>query len=62
MQGRQQAIINFIAHFTSINGYPPSNREIQAAVNLKSVATAKGVQGEIYPCKPDIFEQTYEKV
>ena len=21
----------------------------------------KGVQGEIYPCKPDIFEQTYEK-
>lgn len=22
----------------------------------------KGVQGEIYPCKPDIFEQTYEEV
>jgi len=22
----------------------------------------KGVQGEIYPCKPDIFEETYEKV
>lgn len=22
----------------------------------------KGVQGEIYPCKPDIFEKTYEKV
>jgi len=20
----------------------------------------KGVQGEVYPCKPDIFEQTYE--
>ncbi len=20
----------------------------------------KGVQGECYPCKPDIFEQTYE--
>jgi len=20
------------------------------------------VQGEVYPCKPDIFEQTYEKV
>lgn len=20
-----------------------------------------GVQGEVYPCKPDIFEQTYEK-
>lgn len=22
----------------------------------------KGVKGEIYPCKPDIFEETYEKV
>ncbi|EUJ24751.1 hypothetical protein PGRAN_02610 [Listeria grandensis FSL F6-0971] len=22
----------------------------------------QGVQGEIYPCKPDIFEATYEKV
>ena len=21
----------------------------------------KGVNGEIYPCKPDIFEKTYEK-
>jgi hypothetical protein len=21
----------------------------------------KGVQGEFYPCKPDIFEQTYEE-
>jgi len=22
----------------------------------------RGVKGELYPCKPDIFEQTYEKV
>jgi hypothetical protein len=22
----------------------------------------QGVKGEIYPCKPDIFEDTYEKV
>ena len=22
----------------------------------------KGVKGEFYPCKPDIFEQTYEAV
>lgn len=21
----------------------------------------RGVQGELYPCKPDIFEQTYEE-
>lgn len=22
----------------------------------------RGINGEIYPCKPDIFEKTYEKV
>ena len=22
----------------------------------------KGVEGEIYPCKPDIFEKTYEVI
>lgn len=22
----------------------------------------RGVKGELYPCKPDIFEETYEKV
>jgi hypothetical protein len=22
----------------------------------------KGVRGEFYPCKPDVFEKTYEKV
>lgn len=22
----------------------------------------KGVKGEVYPCKPDIFEETYERV
>ena len=22
----------------------------------------KGVQGEFYPCKPDIFEESYERV
>lgn len=22
----------------------------------------RGVKGEFYPCKPDVFEQTYEKV
>jgi len=22
----------------------------------------QGVQGEVYPCKPDIFEATYEAV
>lgn len=36
---------------------------------LEGVMTAKygdwiirGIQGELYPCKPDVFEQTYEMV
>ncbi|GFH43023.1 hypothetical protein Hs30E_15740 [Lactococcus hodotermopsidis] len=28
----------------------------------KSDYIIKGVQGELYPCKPDIFEATYEVV
>ena len=33
--------------------------EFEASVNDFII---KGVQGEFYACKPDIFEQTYEKV
>ena len=29
---------------------------------IKGDYIIKGVQGEFYPCKPDIFEQTYELV
>ncbi len=47
--------------------YPnPARCEIKT---LEGIMTAKsgdyiikGVQGEIYPCKADIFEATYEKV
>ena len=31
-------------------------------LGLKGDFIIKGVKGEIYPCKPDIFEMTYEKV
>lgn len=38
-------------------------------VTLEGIMTAvpgdwiiQGIQGELYPCKPDIFEATYEKV
>jgi hypothetical protein len=46
----------------------PSGTYLQI-MTLEGVMTAivgdwiiKGVKGEVYPCKPDIFEQTYEKV
>lgn len=36
-------------------------------LTVKHIATEgdfiiKGVQGELYACKPDIFEQTYEEI
>lgn len=29
---------------------------------LPGIKTLEGVSGEIYPCKPDIFEKTYEVI
>jgi len=46
-----------------------TNDEKLAIETLEGVITAsdgdyiiKGIHGEFYPCKPDIFEKTYEKV
>lgn len=40
--------------------------EIQTLEGLMQVSEGdyiiKGVKGEFYPCKPDIFEETYERV
>lgn len=48
---------------------PEVNRPTIAITTLEGTMTAevgdwiiKGVQGEFYPCKPDIFEATYESV
>jgi len=45
------------------------NENNMAITTLKGVMIAdkgdwiiKEIKGELYPCKPDIFEQTYEKV
>lgn len=45
------------------------NEDKLTIVTLEGIMTAnpndwiiKGVKGEIYPCKPDIFEVTYELV
>lgn len=47
----------------------PYNEECLLIVTLEGEMRAdkndyiiKGVQGEFYPCKPDIFEATYEEV
>lgn len=38
----------------------PTLEGIMRADNLDWVI--RGINGELYPCKPDIFEKTYEKV
>ena len=62
---------NRVFNFVTCNRYAAFEDEnpvlkIQA---LEGVMTAslgdyiiKGVNGEFYPCKPDIFEKTYERV
>lgn len=58
-----EAIKNGTVYFENI-GTP----DVQLLIGtLEGVMTAsvgdyiiQGVQGEIYPCKPDIFEQSYE--
>lgn len=50
--------------FPQQNGSDPL--QIKTLEGVLTVATddfiIKGVNGEIYPCKPDIFEKTYESV
>lgn len=52
----------------SCEDYPNSNGKDRLVINtLEGQHTVnwndwiiKGIKGELYPCKPDIFEQTYE--
>lgn len=61
---------DFIAEYEELTGSKPYMLGNKLTIGtLEGDMTAsvgdyiiKGVQGEIYPCKPDIFEQTYEKV
>ncbi len=62
-----------VGHFAKAR-HPDAKAEIEIGtledgvhLTVKHIATEgdwiiKGVQGEFYPCKPDIFEQTYEEV
>lgn len=47
-------------------GTPGVKLEIQTLEGTHTASIGdyiiKGIKGEIYPCKPDIFEATYDKV
>jgi hypothetical protein len=51
------------------NGKECRGRKLMSIPTLEGTMTAnvgdwiiKGINGEVYPCKPDIFEATYEPV
>jgi hypothetical protein len=62
----------FGLHSSSSNYHPANRRVDRMDVLIKTREGTmhanlgdwiiKGVKGELYPCKPDIFEQTYEPV
>ena len=61
-------VLNWITCTTAAD-FDENNKPIIKIQTLEGVMTAnvgdyviKGVSGEFYPCKPDIFEKTYDKV
>jgi len=44
-------------------GYDPMIKTLEGYMRvLKGDYIIKGVNGEFYPCKPNIFEKTYERL
>ena len=53
----------------SLEGYCYYGNKLMYIRTLEGIMTAsvddyiiKGIQGEFYPCKPDVFIKTYERV
>ena len=59
----------FVAPFCPIAEYSDDNSSALVIPTLEGAMTVslgdwiiKGIKGEFYPCKPDIFEATYDRV
>lgn len=62
-----KAVEEGVMHFDSVSpGKSPCELFIRTLEGTHHASVGdyiiRGVQGELYPCKPDIFEQTYELV
>lgn len=63
---------NMVFNWITCNCYPDFDSDGRPTIRIQTLEgemTAslgdyiiKGVQGEFYPCKPDIFNATYEEV
>lgn len=61
--------LNFCVNFCDGKAFYDEDSNTIRIQTLEGVMTVspgdyiiKGVKGEVYPCKPDIFEMTYEEV
>lgn len=56
---------NGYLQYESINDGPPCELFIKTLEGAMHVSDGdfviRGINGELYPCKPDIFEKTYEQ-
>lgn len=61
-----KALESDVMFFDGVDGGPPCELFINTLEGNLHVSVddyvIKGIKGEFYPCKPDIFEATYEKV
>lgn len=71
IQLTKENVVEVLSFCNSSGNIVASNEDEMgiSILTLKGTMTAntgdyiiKGVKGEFYPCKPDIFEQTYEEV
>lgn len=67
--GKHPEFDDWFSDFKSYEAYVKANNNIFKIVTLEGNMEAsvgdwiiKGVKGEFYPCKPDIFDLTYDKV
>ena len=66
VDGNDDEICDFLANSESCFEYNAGKITIETLEGEMAVSVGdfviKGIRGECYPCKPDIFEQTYEEV
>ena len=71
MQLTKDNVVDVLSFCNSTGNIVASNEDDMglSILTLEGTMTAnigdyiiRGVKGEFYPCKPDIFEQTYEEV
>lgn len=69
-EGNLKTVFEFVEDNDILGVYKGSNNKLYANIHTLEGSMRvsegdyiiKGVQGEFYPCKPDIFKQTYEEV